>query len=439
MSFINDPVARFIALSLVGAIMVLFTLISLKRPWWATVGAIASLPLIPFWAGYSVSVFFVSFHMALLAVAAFAVFLRERPTLRINLADLTVLVVFAITIAGVPLKLTTLSQSYTFFQWMLAYWFARLVVSAYGLRRIIAAISITFCIAAVAILIEFAIGFNLWTRYFTFDNALFARWSNLQSRGGVLRAEGAFGHSIAAGGSLALAAILTLDAKLRTATRVLIVAVMCAAILTTISRIGIITAALGIGMAVVFARTSLSLFSKIATLSVGTLGALVYSLFLVDVFTEAGTEASNSAAYRFWLLDLLPYLEPFGQASSVTRSTAGDLSFGGYLSVDNAVLHFALSNGWVATIILFALMVAATIRVLRLQAGVATVALVATIPALFTVALITQYALVFWLVAGLAASEPSPTRDQRAPDEVAESPSVTDSGRALGVGPRKGD
>lgn len=418
MTLFEDPVARLLVLGIVGLGGVLAVLIGLKRPWWTTVAALASLPLIPYWAGYGVAGFFISIQMILLATAIVASVLQRRSLPRLNLVDLVLLAVWGIILGGIPLGLTTLTQGYAIFQWLLVYAFARIATHTFGFRRIATVVGITFGLAAVAIIAEAVTGTNLWAQYATFPNSLYSRWSVLQSRGGVLRAEGAFGHSIAAGCSLALAAVITLDAKLKIGIRLLIVAVLCAAILTTLSRIGITTAALGIGLAVVFARSSLSITARAATLLVGAVGAVVYTVALADIFSDAGSEASNSASYRLWLLDLLPYVEPLGFASIATRSTTGELSFGAYRSIDNAVLHFALSNGWVPTVLLLVVFLTAIARMVSLRGGVALAALVSTIPALLTVALITQYGLVFWLVAGLAASESLSPRDPELSPDV---------------------
>lgn len=405
-----DPLAGIMVLALALICAAAFLLLSRRRPWWSTVIALVSLPLVPFWIGVSVAGFFISVHMVLMVAATLATLAVDRPRMKTSIADVIVTIVLVMAWAGIPLHLTTLTQGYSFLQWMTAYWFGRVAMAAYGLPRLAKVMAAAFSIAAVALLAEFVTGVNLWITYAGMDNSLYSHWSGQQSRGGVIRAEGAFGHSIAAGCSLALAAILTLDAKLRISVRVLAVGLMCAAILSTISRTGIVTVALGIGLALIFGRTSLSVRAKLATFAVLALGSVVYALGLTGIFADAGSEASNSAAYRFWLLDLLPDLRPFGYAAGAARSTAGDLTFGNYQSVDNAVLYFALTNGWVPAALLVLLMLGAVVRMLRLRVGAATVALVATLPALFTVALITQYALVFWLVAGLAAGDRVPAR-----------------------------
>lgn len=403
----------------IGAIGLLFLLVvGLKRPWFATVAAIASIAFVPFWTGVSVSVFFVSVHMVLLGLALVSIFFSDNARPRLHVVDLVLVGVFLLTCALVAVGMTSLAQAYTFFQWMLAYVFARYAAAAFGIPRLSSVFAVVFAIAGALLVVEFVTGRNFWTEYLGANNALYQIWGTLQSRGGVLRAEGAFGHSIAAGCSLALAAILTLDAKLKPWLRITAIGIMVAGILTTISRTGIVTVALGLGLAIVFARLSLSRLTKVLVLGVLAAGAVIYATALQGIFSDAGDEASNSASYRLWLFDLLPYLQPFGVTASATRSTAGTLSFGSFGSIDNAVLGQALTTGWVPTLILLGLAVAAAIKVLGLRASVPMVAVAATIPALFTVALITQYSLVFWIVAGLAVSGTRSAPSPEQPDPV---------------------
>jgi len=392
-------------LYLIAAIMALLVLVAgLKRPWFATVAAITSIAFVPFWTGANVSVFFVSVHMLLVGLALVAMLVSSAPRPRVHVVDVVLAGVFALTFLLVVVRMTSLAQAYTFFQWMLAYWFARFASASFGVRRLSGVFAIVFGIAGLLLVIEFITGHNFWTEYVTSNNTLYAIWGPLQSRGGVLRAEGAFGHSIAAGSGLALAAIITLDADLKPWLRITTIAAMTAGILTTLSRTGIVTIALGLGLAIVFARIDLPRVTRLLVLGVLAVGAAVYATALQGIFTDAGEEASNSASYRLWLFDLLPYLQPFGVTSSAARSTSGILSFRDFGSIDNAVLGQALTTGWVPTLALLGLAMAAAVTVLRLRASVSMVAIAATIPSLFTVALITQYSLVFWIVAGFAVS-----------------------------------
>lgn len=387
------------------AAIALYTLVALKRPWFATAVALVSLALIPFWIGVNISVFFVSAHLVLLAVAALSILANRLARIRLHAVDLVLLLVYVVTLAAMVPGLTTIHQGYTFSQWLLAYWFARIAAEAFGIRRLATVLALAFPVTAVTMVVEWVSGTNPWHTFMAVDNAAFHEWSALQSRGGVLRAEGPFGHSIAAGSVLAVAAILTLDAKLPVVLRVQSIAVMAIGIGLTISRISMITAALGITLTIIATRSSLTRRARILTLGALIAVATVTLVLLRDVFAISGAEAANSASYRYWLLDLLPTLNPVGYAASYNHNTAGTTSFGSFGSVDSAVLFFALTHGWIPAVIMLGLMGAAVLHVLRLRGGVAAAAVVAQVPALFSVALITSYSLVFWMSVGLAVAE----------------------------------
>ncbi len=420
---VSSPATDFtyLLLILIGSLSLwLAVLAGLKQSWIATVVAIGSLAFLPVWLGASLGPFFVSAHLVTLGLAVAAILVSRGVNVEPHAADLTLFGLLLVDVGMVLAGVSTLSQAYTLIQWMLAYCFGRLAAASFGARRVYTATGIVFALAAVGLILESASGVNPWTEYLHLDNSLYTAWGPIQTRGETVRVEGAFGHSIAAGCSLALAAVLTLDSKLRPWLRMVCLIAMSVAVLLTISRLGTITIAVGISLAVVLGRSSLTRAAKAAAIAILAAGAAIYAVALSEVFALSASEASDSASYRLWLVELLPSLQPFGYASSATRSTAGEIAFGQYASVDNAVLYYALTNGWVPTLVLLVLLGAAAVKVARRRAGVATVAVVAAIPALFGVALITQYALVFWMVVGLAVSETprsdSPLRQELLPE-----------------------
>lgn len=397
--------SQLLLLSLAGLVGVFVVLLSVKRPWWSTVATLASLALLPTWVGVPLGPFFVSAHLGLALVTIMAVITTRPAPLQVHIVDVVLLGLCVLSGALFVLGLSGLSQAYEVFHWVVAYTFGRVVSEVYGLRRIFTVVATVFTIAAIALVLEWVTEVNLWSSYLPMPNSLYSLWSVLQFRGGVLRAEGAFGHSIAAGLCLAVAAILTLDSRFRLTTRLGLVGVHALAILTTFSRAGMITAAVGLVLGTTMARTTLRRWARVATLGVVAVGGAVFLLVTSEVFAESGSEAENSASYRVWLLELLPTIQLFGLATSYNRSTQGGASFGGFASIDNAILLSALRNGLIPTLILLILLAVLTVRVLGRRAGVAGVAVVSLIPAMASVAFITQYALVFWLTAGIAVTE----------------------------------
>ncbi|WNB85071.1 hypothetical protein [Cellulomonas sp. ATA003] len=63
---------------------------------------------------------------------------------------------------------------------------------------------------------------------------------------------------------------------------------------------------------------------------------------------------------------------------------------------------FALNYGWLPLAIVCALLVGAIVLTVTRRATAPTIALAAQVPAVMTVALITQYGMFLWFVAGLA-------------------------------------
>lgn len=383
----------------------LYVLFAAKKPWLATMVALISLGIIPFWVGTGLSGFFVSVHLVTFAAAIAGILVNGLARFRLNIADLVLAAIFLITLASVFLYFSSLSQAYVYFQWMVAYWFGRMAVTAFGFRRVFSVIAVVFPLVAVLMVFESLTHINLWQTYMALNNSEFHEYASQQVRGGVVRGEGPFGHSIAAGSALAVMAVLTLDARMRTWVRILVLAVLGTGILVTVSRISLVTVVLGVVLTIVLARTNLTRTAKWVIFGMlAAVGTASYTV-LSEVFAESGAEASNSASYRVWLLELVGTVQPIGYASSFNRSTSGFASFGGFRSIDSAVLFYALTNGWVPTIILLVLMAAAVVQLVRGRGGVATAVLVAQLPALFSVALITSYSSVFWFSAGIAVTE----------------------------------
>jgi len=79
------------------------------------------------------------------------------------------------------------------------------------------------------------------------------------------------------------------------------------------------------------------------------------------------------------------------------------LHFGGFTSIDSAVIYAGLTYGWLFMGMLLLLYVGAGIAMLR-RPTPAGIALVSQLPSVLTVAFITQYSAFFWFVAGLAVS-----------------------------------
>src|SRR5690606_22026966 len=92
--------------------------------------------------------------------------------------------------AGVALAFLITPFSY----FISGYTLSRAASQQIEIEWIYGVIAVIFSVVAVIAIIEFITGWNPFL-LLRVDNSLFAEWGELQERGGVLRAEGAFGHS----------------------------------------------------------------------------------------------------------------------------------------------------------------------------------------------------------------------------------------------------
>jgi hypothetical protein len=340
--------------------------------------------------------------MALLATIA----LLPAHGFRFGMMDglVVLLVVFALASLLTENPGIALGFAFALFTYFVAgYLFGRVAALRVDPTWIYGAIAVAFSIVSVFVVIEFFTGWNPFVEIKA-SNSLFVTWGSIQERGGVSRAEGAFGHSIALGSSLAIAIPLTLAARFPLLLRAVMVLLMLCATVFTFSRIGMIGAVLGLLLSILFMRDSISRRARIAlTSAILIVSALVFPL-VTTVFDDAGTEASGSADYRGDLLSLVGSMNPVGVADSARRDSTGQVYFGNFRSIDSQLILTGLSSGAIALILIVLALVAGIVLVVTRRATPATIAVVAQIPALATVALITQYSVFLWVAIGLAAT-----------------------------------
>ena len=373
---------------------------------WAWLLVIA---LVPIWVEVRVGVpLSAASAVGLLVVAALA--FRDQVIWR--LPDLLVAFLFVVSMA--PLLVGQLSLS-SFVGvatvWMVAFAVGRLAPTEVEPGRICGIVAVVFTGVAVLAVVEFLTGWHGLASWGP-ANSSSATWQPIQSRGGLARSEGAFGHSIALGTSLAMALVLTVESRFRPGVRVLMIAVMLAGITTTLSRSALVCAALGLGGAIVFLRSPQARAVRGGLIALVVGGAVLVIPFLTRVLA-ASSEAGGSAAYRQDLLSLVPAMDLFGRSSAFQQSITGVSYFGGFRSIDSQLVLFGLSYGWFTLGLVLLLLVLGAGQLVLGRARAATLAVVAQIPALATVALITQYHLFFWFTVGLALGAGSPGRRPR--------------------------
>jgi hypothetical protein len=91
-------------------------------------------------------------------------------------------------------------------------------------------------------------------------------------------------------------------------------------------------------------------------------------------------------------------------AGSAQKNSTGQVYFGNFRSIDSQLILTGLSSGLIALAVVVVALGAGIVLVVTRRATPATIAVVAQIPALATVALITQYSVFLWVAVGLAAT-----------------------------------
>jgi hypothetical protein len=383
------------------ASVALMLLVARRWPLVLAVGYLATTCFVPIWTGVSAGIYFPPQVLMAVLVLAVAVPQLRRLGVGPTRVDLLVLAFGVVSIAPLAVggaSLTSVASVVTKF--LAAYLVGRLLPALVGWGRFLTVLVWVFAVLAVLTLAENLTGTNLF-QSFPGSPGLHAQWDDIQIRGGVARAEGAFGHSIALGATLASSVPLILAASIRPWLRVVTVVLVLSAVVVTFSRIGLVTACLGLLVSLVLGR-GLPARLRAGLAAGAAVVALIAVPLLGGVFTAAGDEAAGSAAYRGDLVSLIGDIDALGFSSAFARTADGSPSFGQFESIDSALILHGLTYGWLSLGIVAVLLVVAVVAVLARRASAATIAVAAQVPALATVALITQYATWIWFLAGLA-------------------------------------
>jgi hypothetical protein len=292
---------------------------------------------------------------------------------------------------------------------LLAYVVSRCLAARAGLGWAASALAMILLICAAWSIVEYALNLHIF-EHFDLSSAE-GSWAAIQYRGHHARSEAAFGDAIALGAALAMAVPFIFAASWRVSRKLAALTLIGVGILATTSRGPMTAALLGIVLMVVLYRgAGISGRQRTAiTLVILVVSAVLY-VGLVAKLSAAGSEASNSAAYRGKLYSyVLEDIRPFSLADHVTY-TRNQETYRQFHSIDSTFIYVALFYGWVpAAVFIFALLILVR-RALRLRAGPAAIAMLAQIPVLATVAPITQYETLLWFLGGLVVAEAAPSR-----------------------------
>lgn len=241
-----------------------------------------------------------------------------------------------------------------------------------------------------------------------------ANWANIQYRGGHARSEAAFGHAIALGAVLAMGVPFALATPWRGRTKVLVIALLALGILASGSRGPAIALGLALLLGVVFYRgAAFRRGQRIALGAIGLVGGALMISALSSRLSASATEASDSANYRGQLYDFVfKDIHPLSVADHFTFLPTGGFEWRTvFHSIDSTFVSTALVWGWLPVAVLFAGLLVLIVKVFRGRGNAAEVALLAQIPVLATVALITQYYALIWFLGGAAVALSATARE----------------------------
>lgn len=370
-----------------------------RRPRWGMALWTAAFFFTPIWLGSGGLGLFVS---ALTVTTVLAIVGGVSPNLRWSHID-TIMVIL----------LTVILLAYIFgaadrghvqdsvVMWFLPYVWGRIVLARVSEDWVAACISVAAVTASALAIAEFITGENI---FLLIPGAASSVWGTLQVRGGLFRVEGAFGHSIAMGGALAMSAAFILAVRWPAWVRVAALSIVGVATVLTFSRLGIVGFALTLILGSIFLGRYMSGAMRAALLSLLAVAAVFAVPVILDVFGEAGSEAEGSANYRVNLLNLVNSMVVLGISPAREVLPTGQDYWGGFRSIDSALILIGLRFGLLCLAIILLLLIIVVVSVAVGRATPASIALVAQIPAFATVALITQYAAFVWFAAGLAVS-----------------------------------
>jgi hypothetical protein len=366
---------------------------------------LVSIAALPCWIGVSGGSFLpASLLGSIMALTCLFAGARWTPTK----ADLCVVVLLIASAFGVYFGSTSGASSMSAFVSMLTLWVPGYLVGRYvcekaGISFVKSSVATTFGVVGLLAIAEKVFSWHLFAGQLGM-NSLSEIWAPIQIRGGEERSEWAFGHSIALGGSIALAIPFLINSSMRTKSKLVVLALMLGGVATTLSRGAMLAAGLTLVLALLTSK-SIKAGHKLWLL----LAAAAFGVYMILGFAEvsetAGSEVTDSSGYRVSLFSrLVSTLQPIGRSTAYMSGANNQVQYGNYASIDNAFMALGLGFGWIAMVAVAIPFVVMSVRFARGRSSFAEIALLGQLPVITTVAMITQYQVMVWMVAGLAAT-----------------------------------
>ena len=369
-------------------------------------GWAAACFFVPIWVGVQAGVYFSLLTGAtLVALAAWSTTALSFSPIDILVVGFVVLVLTAFLFGGATWGHVLI----VLFGWFLPYVWGRVVLARVEPGWLYSCIAVVATGAAMLAIVEFFTGFNPFVEIVT-PNPAWRTWHDLQPRGGFVRVEGAFGHSIAFASSLAMGSVFVIVTRWPVWVRLACLTVVVTAVGMSFSRIGLIGLAITLVLAVLVLGRWITRSMRLGVALLLLVAAVVALPMLMEVFSAAGEEAGGSAEYRSDLVALMGELRALGIAPSWTVLPTGETYYGSFQSIDSELVLTGLRFGILPLLVLIIAIVAGVVSVVLGRATPAAVAIAAQVPAVAAVALITQYGYLVWFLAGVAVTSYSRDR-----------------------------
>ncbi|MDR3067937.1 MAG: hypothetical protein LBU50_00315, partial [Cellulomonas sp.] len=354
----------------------------------AVVGFLAVLMLVPSWLAVPVVV---DLAPTMVVGLGIVVSLFGRDVVRPAAFDILLLGFAAACAVMYMIGLISQNSLYWLVMWwVLPYLVARTIAARGQVQTVYDVVTVLVVVVAALAVVESVTNHNIFNAWFGMGND----WAELQYRGGRVRVEGAFGHSIALGAVLGMSIPMVWASRWRPWFRVVALVSIGIATLLTFSRIGMLTMMLALAASFVLLRTQMPVRVRWTILGVGAVIAVVLVPTVMRVFDDAGDEATGSADYRVLLLSLVPRLAVFGEATS---------PFVQLSSIDNELVLTGVRFGLLPLALLLLCAVVGVVLTLR-RPNPGLVAAMVMLPGLTSVAFLTQFTAFFWFAVGIGVS-----------------------------------
>lgn len=285
--------------------------------------------------------------------------------------------------------------------WVIPYVTARILISATGPQFWVNVIAIVFAVVGGLATIELVFDWHPFVNLNLGSGNAFELWRGIQLRLGSPRSEWAFGHSIALGGSLALAIPFAARSSLRSPTKALLLILIGFGVFAAASRAGVVAAIFTAGICIANAEK----LRNVRALSFALVGVVVvlagnFLLPQLDTFLIGSNYGDRSSAlYRGEIYsDFLPRIQWFAPYDVYTPGENVNKS------IDSAVLDIGLRFGWIVLVLAAVPLLIAGARVMTGKASAGEIALVGQVPLLATAALIANYQNWVFVIAGAAVT-----------------------------------